>query len=85
MHRALPLGSVVTIKGRSRWLWGPLRQAPLTRALPCKTRVAAKSLPVILATNVGLQLRDQAEVTGQLQESFGLLILVPIRPRQCEA
>ena len=39
--RALPLGSTVTTKGTVTVASGPLGQAPLTRALPCKTRVAA--------------------------------------------
>src|SRR5262245_46609645 len=76
--RALPLGSVVTIKGTVTVASGAFASSTFDQGFALQDKTGG--IYVSLATNVGLQLRGQAEVTGRLQESFGLLILVPSGP-----
>src|SRR4051812_18139286 len=73
--RALPLGSTVTIKGTVTVASGTFVSSSFDEGFALQDK--SGGIYVSLATNVGLQLRDQAEVTGQLQEIFGLLSLVP--------
>lgn len=76
--RALPLGSVVTVKGTVTVAAGAFVSSTFDQGFALQDK--SGGLYVSLVTDVGLDLRDQAEVTGQLQESFGLLILVPSGP-----
>ena len=76
--RALPLGSVVTIKGTVTVASGAFRSSTFDVGFALQDK--SGGIYVSLATNLGLQLRDQAEVTGQLQDVFGLLTLVPSGP-----
>ena len=76
--RALPLGSVVTIKGTVTVASGAFGSSAFDAGFALQDK--SGGIYVSLATDLGLQLRDQAEVTGQLVDSFGLLILVPASP-----
>ena len=76
--RALPLGSTVTIKGTVTVASGAFRSSTFDAGFALQDK--SGGIYVSLPTNLGLQLRDQAEVTGQLADSFGLLILVPASP-----
>jgi uncharacterized protein YdeI (BOF family) len=70
--RALPLGSTVTVAA------GSFVSSTFDEGFALQDK--SGGIYVSLATNTGLQLGDQAEVTGQLQKSFDLLILVPAGP-----
>ncbi len=76
--RALPLGSIVTVKGTVTVASGAFVSSTFDQGFALEDK--SGGIYVSLATDVGLDLRDQAEVTGQLQESFSLLILVPASP-----
>lgn len=76
--RALPLGSTVTIKGTVTVASGAFVSSTFDQGFALQDK--SGGIYVSLATNVRLQLRDQAEVTGQLQDIFGLLTLVPSSP-----
>lgn len=71
--RSLPLDSTVTLKGTVTVPSGVFASGTFDQgfAIQDKTGGIYISVPV----DLGLQLRDQVEVTGQLAESFGLLIL----------
>jgi len=76
--RALPLGSTVTIKGTVTVASGAFVSSTFDQGFALQDK--SGGIYVGLATNLGFQLRDQAEVTGQLQDIFGLLTLVPSGP-----
>ena len=76
--RALPLGSTVTVKGTVTVASGAFVSSTFDQGFALQDK--SGGIYVSLATDVGLHLGDQAEVTGQLQNSFGLLILVPSGP-----
>jgi uncharacterized protein YdeI (BOF family) len=76
--RALPLGSTVTIKGTVTVAAGAFVSSTFDEGFALQDK--SGGIYVSLATNIGLQLGDQAEVTGQLQDIFGLLALVPTGP-----
>ena len=76
--RALPLGSVVTVKGTVTVASGAFVSSTFDQGFALQDK--SGGIYVSLATDVGLALRNQAEVTGQLQKRFGLLILVPSGP-----
>ena len=76
--RALPLGTTVIIKGTVTVASGAFRSSTFDEGFALQDK--SGGIYISLATNLGLQLGDQAEVTGQLADSFGLLILVPSGP-----
>jgi uncharacterized protein YdeI (BOF family) len=76
--RALPLGSTVTIKGTVTVASGAFGSSTYDQGFALQDK--SGGIYVSLQTNLGLQLRDQAEVTGQLEDSYGLLILAPSSP-----
>jgi len=76
--RTLPLGSVVTIKGTVTVASGTFAASTFDQGFALQDK--SGGIYVSLQTNLGLQLRDQAEVTGQLADSYGLLILVTFSP-----
>ena len=71
--RSLPLGSTVTLKGTVTVPSGAFESGTFDKgfAIQDKTGGIYVSLPDDLGLNIG----DQVEVTGQLADSFGLLIL----------
>lgn len=73
--RALPLGSTVTVKGTVTVAAGAFISSTFDEGFALQDK--SGGIYVSLSTNTGLQLGDQAEVTGQLQDIFGLLTLVP--------
>lgn len=73
--RALPLGSTVTVKGTVTVASGIFESSTFDKGFAIQDK--SGGIYVSIAADPGLQLRDQVEVTGQLAESFGLLILVP--------
>ena len=81
--RALPLGSTVTIKGTVTVAAGAFVSSTFDEGFALQDK--SGGIYVSLAPNVGLQLRDQAEVTGQLQSIAGLLTLVPAGPSDVKA
>lgn len=76
--RVLPLGSIVTIKGTVTVASGVFESSTFDQGFALQDK--SGGIYVSLGTDVGLPLGDQAEVTGQLADSFGLLILVPASP-----
>jgi uncharacterized protein YdeI (BOF family) len=76
--RALPLGTTVTIKGTVTVASGAFASSTFDQGFALQDK--SGGIYVSLGTDLGLQLRDQVEVTGQLADSFGLLILVPSGP-----
>ena len=76
--RAMPLGTTVTIKGTVTVPSGLFASSSFDQGFAIQDKTGG--IYVSIATNLGLQLRDQVEVTGQLADSFGLLILVPAGP-----
>jgi hypothetical protein len=70
--RGLPLGSTVTLKGTVTVPSGAFESGAFKGfAMQDKTGGIYLSVP----DDLGLHIRDQVEVTGQLADSFGLLIL----------
>ncbi len=76
--RALPVGSTVTIKGTVTVASGTFASSFFDEGFAVQDKSAG--IYVSLPTNVGVEIRDQVEVTGTVQDSFGLLILVPAGP-----
>lgn len=76
--RRLPLGSVVTVKGTVTVSSALFESSTFDKGFGLQDK--SGGIYVSAATDAGLRLGDQAEVTGQLAESFGLLILVPATP-----
>lgn len=79
--RALPLGSIVTVKGTVTVASGVFESSTFDKGFAIQDK--SGGIYVSIAIDPGLQLRDQVEVTGQLAESFGLLVLLPsgIKPK----
>ena len=76
--RALPLGSTVTVKGSVTVPSGVFSSSTFDQGFAIQDR--SGGIYVSIATNLGLAPRRQVRVTGQLAESFGLLILVVNHP-----
>jgi uncharacterized protein YdeI (BOF family) len=76
--RALPLGTTVTIKGTVTVASGAFVSSSFDMGFGLQDK--SGGIYVSIQTNLGLQLGDQVEVTGQLADAFGLLILVPTGP-----
>ncbi|HEY0733512.1 MAG TPA: hypothetical protein VGD69_01290 [Herpetosiphonaceae bacterium] len=76
--RALPLGSTVTVKGAVTVPSGVFSSSTFDQGFAIQDR--SGGIYVSIATNLGLALRRQVRVTGQLAESFGQLILVVASP-----
>jgi hypothetical protein len=72
--RALPLGSIVTLKGSLTVQSGAFSSSTFDEGFAIQDR--SGGIYVSIATNLGLVPRRQVRVTGQLADSFGLLILV---------
>lgn len=71
--RALPLGSTVTLKGTVTVPSGAFESGTFDKGFAIQDKTGG--IYVSLPTDLGLDIRDQVEVTGQLADSFGLLIL----------
>jgi DNA/RNA endonuclease YhcR with UshA esterase domain len=76
--RALPLGTVVTVDGSVTTPSGAFESSFFDVGFGLQDRSAG--IYVSLQTNLGVAPRRQARVTGTLQDSFGLRILVPADP-----
>jgi DNA/RNA endonuclease YhcR with UshA esterase domain len=76
--RHLSLGSTVTVKGIVTVPSGAFSSSAFDQGFAIQDRTGG--IYVSIQTNLGLQIRQQVEVTGQLADSFGLLILVPVSP-----
>ncbi len=76
--RSLPLGSTVTVDGSITTPSGAFESSFFDVGFGLQD--ATGGLYVSLQTNLGVAPRAQARVTGVLQDSFGLLILVPADP-----
>ena len=72
---SLPLGSTVTLKGTVTVPSGAFRSGSFDEGFAIQDKTGG--IYVSIVTNLGLHIRDKVEVTGQLANSFGLLILVP--------
>jgi uncharacterized protein YdeI (BOF family) len=73
--RAMPLGSTITVKGTVTVPAGVFVSGTFDQGFAIQDKTGG--IYVSVQTNLGLQLRDQVEVTGQLVEVFGVLNLVP--------
>jgi hypothetical protein len=71
--RSLPLGSTVTLKGTVTVPSGAFESGTFDKGFAIQDKTGG--MYVSVADDLGLQIRDQVEVTGQLSDSFGLLIL----------
>jgi hypothetical protein len=71
--RGLPLGSTVTLKGTVTVPSGAFESGTFDKGFAIQDKT--DGIYVSVAVDLGLQIRDQVEVTGQLADSFGLLIL----------
>ena len=76
--RALPLGTVVTVDGSVTTPSGAFESSFFDKGFGLQDKSAG--IYVSLQTDLGVAPRAQARVTGTLQDSFGLLILVPADP-----
>ncbi|HVR96823.1 MAG TPA: hypothetical protein VMW27_09425 [Thermoanaerobaculia bacterium] len=76
--RTLPLGTVVTVDGSVTTPSGAFESSFFDVGFGLQDKSAG--IYVSLQTNLGVAPRRQARVTGMLQDSFGLLILVPSAP-----
>lgn len=76
--RALPLGSTVTVTGAVTVPSGVFSSSTFDQGFAIQDR--SGGIYVSIATNLGLAPRQQVRVTGQLADSFGLLILVVNSP-----
>jgi DNA/RNA endonuclease YhcR with UshA esterase domain len=76
--RSLPLGTVVTVDGSVTTPSGAFASSFFDQGFGLEDRTAG--IYVSLQTDLGLAPRRQARVTGTLQDSYGLLILVPDDP-----
>lgn len=76
--RSLPLGTVVTVDGSVSTPSGAFESSFFDVGFGLQDKTAG--IYVSLQTNLGVAPRRQARVTGTLQDSFGLLILVPSDP-----
>jgi hypothetical protein len=78
--RTLPLGSVVTVSGTATTPSGWLESSSFDKGFGLQDHSAG--IYVSTAVNPNIVPRDKVRVTGQLQESFGLLVLVTADPTQ---
>jgi DNA/RNA endonuclease YhcR with UshA esterase domain len=78
--RALPLGTVVTVDGSVTTPSGAFESSFFDKGFGLQDKSAG--IYVSLQTDLHVAPRRQARVTGTLQDSFGLLILVPSDPSQ---
>ena len=76
--RSLPLGTVVTVDGSVTTPSGAFESSFFDEGFGLQDKSAG--IYVSLQTDLGVAPRRQARVTGTLQDSFGLLILVPADP-----
>jgi hypothetical protein len=76
--RALPLGTVVTVDGSVTTPSGAFESSFFDKGFGLQDKSAG--IFISLQTDLGVAPRAQARVTGTLQDSFGLLILVPAAP-----
>ncbi|MBB5867320.1 hypothetical protein F4553_000699 [Allocatelliglobosispora scoriae] len=76
--RTLPLGTVVTVKGTATTPAGWLESSSFDKGFGLQDLTAGIYVSVSVALPIAP--RDQVRVTGTLQESYGLLILVPADP-----
>lgn len=76
--RSLPLGTTVTVDGSVSTPSGAFESSFFDKGFGLQDRTGG--LYVSLQENLGVAPRQQARVTGTLQDSFGLLILVPDDP-----
>lgn len=74
--RSLPLGTVVTVDGSVTVPSGAFSSSSFDQGFAIQDHTGG--IYVSVADNLGLELRRQVRVTGQLADSFGLLILIPI-------
>jgi len=73
--RTLPLGTVVTVEGSATVPSGDFSSSSFDEGFAIQDHTGG--IYVSVADDLGIRLRDRVRVTGQLQDSFGLLILVP--------
>jgi len=71
--RGLPVGSTVTLKGTVTVPSGAFESGTFDKGFAIQDKTGG--MYVSVAGDLGLRMRDQVEVTGQLADSFGLLIL----------
>ena len=81
--RALPLGSTVTVQGAVTVPAGAFSSGTFDQGFAIQDGTG--SIYVSIQANLGLAPRRLARVTGQLQDSFGLLILAPAGPSDVKA
>jgi hypothetical protein len=73
--RTLPLGTVITVSGTATTPSGWLESSSFDKGFGLQDLSAG--IYVSVTVNPGIFPRDKVRVTGELRESFGLLILVP--------
>lgn len=76
--RALAPGATITVKGTVTVASGAFVSSTFDQGFALQDK--SGGIYVSLQTNLGLRLGDQVEVTGQLQDIFGLLNLVSASP-----
>jgi DNA/RNA endonuclease YhcR with UshA esterase domain len=76
--RTLPLGTVVTVDGSATTPSGAFESSFFDKGFGLQDRTAG--IYVSVPTDLHIAVRSQVRVTGTLQDSFGLLILVPGDP-----
>ena len=76
--RTLPLGTVVTVAGSVTTPSGAFESSFFDKGFALQDHTAG--IYVSLSTDLGVAPRRRAQVTGTLQDSFGLRILVPADP-----
>jgi hypothetical protein len=81
--RAMPLGSTVTVQGALTVPAGAFRSGTFDEGFAIQDDTGG--IYVSIATNLGLAPRRLARVTGQLADSFGLLILIVTDPDDVRA
>jgi len=74
--RHLPLGTVVTVRGTVTVQSGAFNSSFFDQGFAVQDRTAGIYVSTG-ANNLGLQIGQKVDVTGQLVDSFGLLTLVP--------
>jgi hypothetical protein len=73
--RRMPLGSVVTVEGSATVPSGTFASSTFDEGFAIQDD--SGGIYVSVADNLGIGLRQETRVTGQLVDSFGLLTLVP--------
>lgn len=74
--RSLPLGTVVTIEGSVTVASGAFSSSTFDQGFAIQDRTGG--IYVSVADNLGFAPRQQVRVTGELADSFGLLILINV-------